>query len=96
MQSSPDADIGLFDPVKADSTHEKHMHIRDKWLTLNIIFLIAAFVGIISITILSLWISGIFNTFSQLNTLGNHSVYHSEYALIKRCNWSMTKSNHFI
>ena len=74
----------------------KHMHIRNKWLTLNIIFLIAAFVGIISITILSLWISGIFNTFSQLNTLGNHSVYHSEYALIKRCNWSMTKSYHFI
>ena len=72
------------------------MHIPIKWLTLNFIFLIAAFVGIISITILSLWISGIFNTFSQLNTLGNHSVYHSEYALIKRCNWSMTRSYHFI
>ena len=71
------------------------MHIRNKWLTLNSIFLIAAFVGIISITILSLWISGIFNTFSQLNTLGNHSVYHSEYALIQRCNWSMTRF-HFL
>ena len=67
------------------------MHIRNKWLTLNSIFLIAAFVGIISITILSLWISGIFNTFSQLNTLGNHSAYHSEYDKeITLCNWSMT------
>ena len=65
-----------FFPVR-DSSYISH----HQWLSLNIIFLIAAFVGIISITILSLWISGIFNTFSQLNTLGNFSVYHSEYDL---------------
>ena len=64
LSESEDSEAEFIFSVKTKPEPQK------QWPTLQLVFITLAFMAICAVTVAALWLSGVFNTFSHLNSLG--------------------------